>query len=50
MTQVNLNRDLPHMAPDKYFRPTRYWEYDYLSMQGLKLIRVSKRGTYAPIH
>ena len=29
---------------NKLFHPILYWVYDYLSMQGLKFIHVSKRG------
>ena len=28
---------------DKYFHPTLYWVYDYLSMLGYKLIHVDER-------
>ena len=32
------------LGMDKYFHPTLYWACDYLSMLGLKLNHVSKRG------
>ena len=32
------------LGMDKLFHPTLYWAYNYLSMLGLKLTHVSKRG------
>ena len=32
---------------DKWFRPTFYWACDYLSMLGLKLNHVNKRGPWS---
>ena len=34
---------------DKWFDPTLYWACDYLSMLGLKLTHVSKRGYWAQL-
>ena len=32
------------LGMDKWFHPTHFWECDYLSMLGLKLIHVRKKG------